>query len=131
MSALYPLKVFYDGACGVCSSEMTYYRSISDRKVIFIDISAKDFSPEEFGKSAEDFQRELHVCDAEGNFVTGVQAFQLLWETLPSPFYPLLSKLVGLPGIHLAASVGYSAFARFRHLLPGNKSCPLSKHEGQ
>ncbi len=128
MAALYPLKVFYDGACGVCSSEMSYYRSISDPKVIFIDIAAKDFSPEKFGKREEDFQRELHVCDAEGNFATGVEAFRLLWEALPSPFYPLLSKLVGLPGIHLAAVAGYSAFARIRHLLPGNNSCSLPRH---
>jgi predicted DCC family thiol-disulfide oxidoreductase YuxK len=128
MPALYPLKVFYDGACGVCSSEMSYYRSIADKKVVFIDIAAQDFCPETFGRQEEDFQRELHVCDAEGRFATGVEGFRLLWEALPSPFYPLLSKFVGLPGIHLAAVAGYSVFARFRHLLPGSKSCSLPRY---
>ncbi len=125
-----PLTIFFDGACGVCSKEMTYYRSIADERLIFIDISADDFCPQAFGKSQLDFQRELHVCDSKGNFFTGVDAFRKLWDTLPSPFYPLLSSFTGLPGIHLAARGGYKVFAKFRHLLPNSakSSCQLPRH---
>lgn len=123
----YPITVFYDGACGVCSTEIAYYRTQADERVSFVDIAAADFDATRFGRPREAFQKELHVCDANGRFFTGVEAFRRLWEAIPSPFYPLLSSFVGLPGINLAARTGYSVFARFRHLLPGSRagSCPL------
>jgi predicted DCC family thiol-disulfide oxidoreductase YuxK len=119
----YPLTIFYDGACGVCSTEMKYYRSIADQRIVFIDISSPDFIADQHGRDNNDFQRELHVMDASGKFYTGVEAFRALWVSLPSPFYPLLAKLVGLPGINLTSRVGYSIFARLRHFLPSTKSC--------
>lgn len=131
MNITYPLKIFYDGACGICSTEISYYRSIADQRVDFVDISAVDFNAESYDKQAEEFQKKLHACDADGNFFTGVEAFRRLWETLPSPVYPLLSTVVGLPGIHLMTRIGYAAFARFRHFVPSNRvtSCPITKNQ--
>ncbi len=130
MSITCPLTIFYDGACGVCSTEISYYRSIADQRVQFIDIASVDFDAGEYGKTIDDFQKRLHARDAEGQYFTGVEAFRQLWEALPSPFYPLLSTVVGLPGIHLAARTGYAFFARFRHLLPAKHtaSCPIAKN---
>lgn len=122
------LKVFYDGACGVCDKEMAYYRTIADQRVRFINIAAEDFHPERYGKKAAEFQKELHVCDAHNRFYTGVEAFRKLWDVLPSPFYPLLSLFVGLPGINLAAHCGYAVFARFRHFLPAGSSNSCTLH---
>ena len=98
MTATYLLTVFYDGACGVCSKEMRHYRKVADQRVRFVDIAAADFSADIYGRSNDDFQRELHVCDADGNFFTGVEAFRKLWDALPSPFYPLLSSPSDFPG---------------------------------
>jgi len=127
----YPITVFYDGVCGVCSTEIAYYRTQADERVLFVDIAAPDFDAACYDRTQSDFQKELHVCDAEGQFFTGVEAFRRLWEAIPSPFYPLLSGFVGLPGINLAARTGYSVFARFRHLLPGSRtgSCPLPRDD--
>lgn len=116
------LKVFYDGACGVCSSEMNYYRSIADKRVEFIDISSIDFEAQEYGKTIEDFHKELHVCDRNNCFYTGVEAFRELWKVLPSPFYPGLAAVAGLPFINLGLRCGYAVFARFRYLWPASKS---------
>lgn len=129
MSTAYPLTIFYDGACGVCSTEIRHYRSIADERVRFVDIAANDFDAGAFGKTIDDFQKQLHARDAGGQFFTGVEAFRQLWQALPSPFYPLLSTLTGLPGINLAARTGYALFARFRHLLPSSHtaSCPIAK----
>ena len=129
MTISYPITIFFDGACGVCSSEIGYYRSIADQRVEFIDIAAVDFNAEAFGKTLGDFHKKLHTRDAEGQYYTGVEAFRRLWEALPSPFYPLLSSVVGLPGIHLSARVGYAFFAKFRHFLPAKhaNSCPVVK----
>jgi predicted DCC family thiol-disulfide oxidoreductase YuxK len=127
MKTSYPLTIFFDGACAVCSREMAHYRGVADQRVRFVDIAAPDFSAEDFGKTCADFQRELHARDADGNFFTGVEAFRRLWVALPSPFLHLLSALVGLPGVNLAARQGYALFARYRHLLPSDKkkACPL------
>jgi predicted DCC family thiol-disulfide oxidoreductase YuxK len=129
MAVTYPLTIFYDGACGVCSKEIRYYRSIIDQRVQFVDIASTDFEAGKFNKTLKEFQKQLHACDAGGQFFTGVDAFRKLWDALPSPFYPLLSTFVGLPGIHLAARASYAIFARFRHLLPKShaNSCPVSK----
>jgi predicted DCC family thiol-disulfide oxidoreductase YuxK len=129
MPITYPLSIFYDGACGVCSTEISYYQSISDDRVKFIDIASVDFDAGLFGKTIEEFQSQLHARDAAGQYFTGVEAFRRLWEALPSPFYPLLSTMVGLPGINLAARSGYALFARFRHFLPSKNaaSCPLPR----
>ncbi len=131
MSNTYPLTVFYDGACGVCSTEIRYYRSIADQRIQFVNIAADDFNAQDYGKTVSEFQEQLHARAADGQFFTGVEAFRRLWEGLPSPFYPLLSGFVGLPGIHLAARIGYAVFARYRHLLPAShaKSCPIAKEQ--
>lgn len=129
MSISYPLTVFYDGACGVCSKEMRHYQGLADQRLQFVDIAAADFDAAGYGRTAGEFQAQLHVCDAAGRFFTGVEAFRRLWDALPSSFYPLLAGFVGLPGIHLAARTGYAVFARFRHLLPAAHagSCPLPR----
>ncbi len=127
MKINYPLTLFYDGACGVCSTEIRYYRSIADQRVIFVNIASANFDAEVFGKTTDEFQEKLHARDADGHYYSGVEAFRRLWEALPSSFYPLLSSFVGLPGIHLSARAGYAVFARYRHLLPSSRatSCQL------
>jgi predicted DCC family thiol-disulfide oxidoreductase YuxK len=62
---------------------------------------------------------QMHVRDANGSFYTGVDAFMTIWQAYPSgSLYRMLSALVGLPGINLFTRLGYSVFARYRHLLP-------------
>lgn len=115
----YPLKVFYDGNCRVCAKEIDVYRAKADSgRLIFVDIADTDFNANDYGRTDKEFQAELHVCDAEGQFFTGVDAFRKIWEALSSPLYPALAKLTGLPGINDAARSGYALFARYRHLLP-------------
>ncbi len=129
MTSRYPLSIFFDGACGVCSTEISYYRSIADQRVEFVDIAAIDFDAGAFAKTIGEFQEQLHARTADGQYFTGVEAFRQLWEALPSPFYPLLSTVVGLPGLHLSARAGYALFARFRHLIPARHrtNCPIAK----
>lgn len=131
MPISYPLTIFYDGACGVCSTEIRHYRSIADQRIEFVDIADDQFDAGVFGKTSEEFQEKLHARDADGHYYTGVDAFRCLWEALPSPFYPFLSSVTGLPGIHQAAKIGYRVFARFRHLLPKSraKSCSINREE--
>jgi len=116
----FPLTVFFDGKCSVCSREMRIYQQRKcDGRLTFIDISAPGFIAADHGRSAEEFMRELHVRDADGNFYTGVEAFVRIWSAFPeSPLYSLLGHTVSLPGIRQGADLGYATFARLRHLLP-------------
>lgn len=118
----FPLQIFYDGDCSVCHREMQIYqRRESGGRLIFYDISAPGFDPQEHGRPREDFMRELHVRDSAGEFFTGVSAFAKIWSAFPeSPLYSMLEKTVNLPGIRQGADFGYATFARFRHLLPKN-----------
>ena len=120
MSVAFPLEIFYDGSCVICSTEMQVYRRRNPKnRLRFIDISAEDFNPKRYGKSQDEFMAKLHARDAEGNFATGVDAFMLIWQAFPdgSP-YRLLSAVVGLPGFNLVSRGGYALFSRYRHLLP-------------
>jgi len=115
----FPLTVFYDGSCIVCSREIGRYRGLSSGdRLRFIDISAPDFAAETYGRSREEFMVQLHVRDARGVFFLGVDAFPVLWSALPGAGYRWLVRCIGLPGIHLLAVIGYRLFARLRIYLP-------------
>ncbi|MDX2480970.1 MAG: DUF393 domain-containing protein [Desulfuromusa sp.] len=126
MATSFPLQVFYDGACMVCAAEMDSYRkSNPENRLVFVDIGSDSFAAETYGKTQKDFMARLHVRDAAGNFSTGIEAFMVIWQAYPSgSLYRLLSALVGLPGINLFSRLGYSIFARNRHMLPKrNRDC--------
>lgn len=120
----FPLQVFYDGHCVVCSREMDLYkRRNHENRLIFIDINAPDFVAGLYGRSHAEFMAQLHVRDAAGQYFTGIDAFIKIWQAFPaSRFYRFLAKTVNLPGIRLGADFGYLVFARFRYLLP-KKRC--------
>ncbi len=127
---VFPLTVFYDGGCPVCSREIDRYRRISSvDKLIYVDISDPGFDPQRYGRTLEEFMAEMHAMDADGRFYRGVDAFRALWQGLPVSLYAELGEVLGLPGIHLLARIGYRVFARLRRFLPRlGKSCDEHCH---
>lgn len=116
---VFPLHVFYDGSCPLCSREIDHYRGLDRHgRLCFIDISASGFDAGSWDLNRKELIKVMHVRDAGGRLYRGVDAFRALWLGLPRPFYRRLSRLLGLPGLHLLAVVGYRVFARLRHLLP-------------
>jgi len=124
MPVTFPLEIFYDGSCKVCSAEMQGYRKRNPKKrLAFIDVSHPDFKPEVYGKTLDDFMARMHVRDGNGRFETGVEAFMLIWQAFPDgSLYRLLSAMIGFPGINPLARCSYALFARYRHFLPKNGS---------
>ena len=118
--AKFPLEIFYDGSCIVCSTEMQAYRKNNPQgRLTFIDISAADFDAGAYGKTQDEFMARMHVRDAAGEFTTDVDAFSTIWQAYPSAsIYRLFSAVIGFPGINLLSRFGYAVFARYRHLLP-------------
>ena len=127
----YPLKIFYDGACRVCSAEMAHYRQkVADGRLLFVDISAPEFHPLEPGPTLADFMARMHVQDADGRFFTGVEAFQVIWRACPEPWLHRAAAILNWPGVKPCARFGYAVFARYRYLLPkkpcANDSCSIN-----
>ena len=121
-SPVFPLKIFYDGACSVCAAEMDVYRHKGqDDRLLFIDISAPDFDPAPYGISLDEFMYELHAIDRENRVYRGVEAFSAIWQAFPPlTLYGLLGALVMFPGVNPLARLGYWSFARIRKFLPKN-----------
>jgi predicted DCC family thiol-disulfide oxidoreductase YuxK len=131
----FPLSVFYDGACVVCSTEVEHYRR-KDRegRLMVVDISAADFKPEQYGIPLAAFMREMHVIDRQGQVYRGVEAFWAIWQAFPaSTVYGLLGTLITLPLLNPLARLCYRGFARIRRYLPKRQrncdsgSCRIGK----
>lgn len=127
----FPLRVFYDGACPLCSREIEHYRR-RDRagRLIPVDISTTDFDPQPYGIALRAFMHELHVIDRRGQVFRGVEAFRAIWQAFPDAIgYRMLAAVVALPGINALARLGYRIFARLRPSLPGRRgACDGGSH---
>jgi predicted DCC family thiol-disulfide oxidoreductase YuxK len=131
----FPLQVFFDGACPLCSREIDHYRRQDHQgRLLPIDISAPGFDPHSYGISLEAFMAELHAIDQSGTVYRGVAAFRAIWQAFPEKTaYRVLARLVGLPLVEPLAGRAYRLFARLRPHLPGRKpgcdggSCRLDR----
>lgn len=116
----FPLQIFYDGSCSVCSREVEQYgRRDRHGLLILIDISDPAFDPAPFNISREQFMYELHVIDRNGAIYRGIDAFRAIWLAFPSSkLLRLCVTLITLPLINPLARLCYRAFARIRRYLP-------------
>ncbi|MGC8722663.1 MAG: thiol-disulfide oxidoreductase DCC family protein [Acidobacteriota bacterium] len=112
-----PLRVLYDGECGLCRAQALWLRRLDWRRRLrwedFHESAARGTCPAGLGREA--LERSLHVVAADGRLFRGFLALRRLALCLPAlwPFVPLLY----LPG---AASLGeplYRLVARNRHRL--------------
>ncbi len=114
------IDVFYDGKCGLCSKEITYYRRIAPDAVFnWLDIANDPAPLQQYHILQSDALRQLHVRDAKGDFIErmlllctifnrgylgcwycrgaiGADAFIVIWRQLR--YWRVLAVLVGLPG---------------------------------
>jgi predicted DCC family thiol-disulfide oxidoreductase YuxK len=116
----FPLSVYYDGSCIVCSTEIEHYRRKDrDNRLVLVDISRPDFKPDPFNITLQSFMYELHVIDRNGTVYKGVEAFWAIWQAFPaSTLYGMLGSIITLPVINPLARLGYRSFARIRRYLP-------------
>jgi predicted DCC family thiol-disulfide oxidoreductase YuxK len=133
---IFPIRVFFDGSCSVCTSQIHYYlHQETGGKLLAVDISAPDFDPAPFNRSLGEFMHELHVIDREGNVYLGTEAFQAIWMVFPSlSIYRLMGGVIGLPLVSPVAKLMYKGFAAVRPYLPKRESscsnglCRYGKH---
>lgn len=93
------LKIFYDGACPMCSREMRFLMRLNKKNTLaFEDTAAPGFDPKRYGLS-EAHDRLIHAALPDGSLVTGVEVFRrayrevgLGWLLAPTG-WPLLRPL--------------------------------------
>lgn len=131
----FPLRVFYDGSCSVCATEIERYgRMDREGRLILVDISAPYFDPGPLGISLAEFMFQMHVIDRAGTVYRGVEAFWAIWQAFPaSTLLGLMGALITLPGVNAIARLCYKGFASIRKYLPKRRdacaggSCRIGK----
>ncbi len=121
----FPLRVFYDGSCIVCATEIEHYlRKDHGGKLVALDISHPDFDPAPYQISLADFMLQLHAIDQDGLVFKGVDSFWAIWQAFPpSTIYGLMGRIIQLPVVNWFARIGYWLFARVRPYLPKRHQC--------
>ena len=115
------MRVYYDGACIVCSKEMDIYRKKdSHGRLKFVDISASNFSARGEGLDPKLVHEVFHVKDSKGNLHQGVSGFLAIWKELE--IFKALSFLAQSPLFRPLFDIGYWCFIKARPFLP-RKNC--------
>jgi predicted DCC family thiol-disulfide oxidoreductase YuxK len=109
----YPLTLFYDAACPVCSLEMDHLRARDrDGKLRFVDIAAAGFDATAYGASAAAMDAEIHGLRADGTMLRGVQVLRLAYAAVGLGW---LLRPTGWAPLRPLFDAGYRVFARHRH----------------
>ena len=120
--AVYPLTVFYDGACPICAREMALMKRLDrTQRLTLLDFSLAGFAaPADL--AVTDLSAVIHAQWADGTVITGVEVFRAIWEAIGLGF---LSRLSRLPLVAPLMVTAYRWFARNRLWLTGrSNACP-------
>jgi predicted DCC family thiol-disulfide oxidoreductase YuxK len=136
---IYPLTLFFDGACPLCRHEMQSLRR-RDRggRLLFEDVRAPDFAGPA-GVAPDDMLTSIHGRTADGRVVVGVETLRLAygavglgWLVAPTAWAPLrrVSERAYLwlarHRFALPAWLGLAAFGGRRHRADcTDATCPL------
>lgn len=117
---MYPLTIYFDGACGVCRQEMDKFKARDKhQRLRFVDISQPGFEAGQFGLDRKQVRIYLHVKDSDGRLSRGVDAFAAIWQALG---YKILPQLCRSVFVKPWARLFYRIFSRYRYFFSGQKS---------
>lgn len=116
------LKIYYDGACHLCSMEINHYRKKDmNNQLEYVDISSPSFDAMTVPIDPMILNKYFHVQTTSGEWKAGVDAFAEIWKHVPG--FTLAHKCADFRPTRLLMDFGYHVFARLRPLLP-KKKCP-------
>jgi predicted DCC family thiol-disulfide oxidoreductase YuxK len=104
------VHILYNGGCPVCRAEIHHYRDkavAAGAPLRFEDLNAVDLGS--WRVSGDQAARRLHARLPDGQIVSGVEAFALIWDLLPR--YRWLATLVRLPIVSGLAGFAYNRIA--------------------
>lgn len=118
MDTTFPLTIYFDASCALCNSEMQNIK-IHDvqNRLTLIDCSATDFDDSAFhaqGITRDTMLNCLHAQDANGQWLKGVAAFEVIYRTVGMAS---IAKLWGHPLTRPLAERAYPWVVKHRHVL--------------
>mgnify|MGYP001224355309 CR=1 FL=1 len=86
MNTSYPLTIYFDASCRLCNNEMQNIKIHDDNnQLVLIDCSVEDFDDIPFhaeGITKNLMMNRLHAQDANGVWLVGVEAFEVIYRTV-------------------------------------------------
>lgn len=86
MSTIYPLTIYFDASCRLCNSEMQNIKlHDTNNQLILVDCSTPEFNETPFhaeGITKILMMNRLHAQDANGKWLVGVDAFEVIYRTV-------------------------------------------------
>jgi predicted DCC family thiol-disulfide oxidoreductase YuxK len=114
------LKVYYDGACPICSREMHWLKARAKPELIsFVDFSSSDFVNSDSPLTRDDLMREIHAVDSQGQILRGMEVFRAVYCLIGLGW---LMAPTGWRGFRGLFDFLYSWFARNRLRMTGRRS---------
>lgn len=114
--ALYPLTIYFDGSCQLCSAEI---RNLQLRdghgRLRFVDCSPADFISPVPGADRAALMLVIHGVDAGGQVLRAVDLFEAAYRAVGLPW---ISRLLIHPLIRPFADRVYPWLVRNRYRLP-------------
>lgn len=118
MDTRFPLTIYFDASCALCNSEMQNIKlHDTNNQLLLIDCSSPEFDDTPFqaeGISQVQMMNCLHARDANGRWIKGVAAFELIYRTVGMAS---IAKLWGHPLTRPLAERAYPWIVKHRHVL--------------
>ena len=119
------LKIFYDGGCPLCLSEMKHLMKLDQQqKIDLVDINQESFQAKYPDINREKADRILHGQLANGKILLGLDVTYKAWNLVEKGKW---IAIIRWPIIRIFADFAYLQFARHRHflsrLLTGKERC--------
>jgi predicted DCC family thiol-disulfide oxidoreductase YuxK len=117
----YPITLFFDGECPVCSLEMDHLAERDAlKRLVFVDIKQPGFDVAPYARSAgvepgqllQGMDNLIHAALPDGSLVKGVKVFRLAYGAVG---LGALTAPTALPVIGPLAEAAYAVFARNRY----------------
>ncbi len=118
MNPAFPLTIYFDASCALCNSEMQNIKLRDTRNaLLLIDCSAPDFDDIPFhteGINRDSMMNCLHAQDANGRWIKGVAAFEVIYRTVGMA---AIATVWGHPLTRPLAERAYPWVVKHRHFL--------------
>ena len=122
------ITVFYDGTCGLCRREISYYKNIAPQNIFhWVDVT-KDFDTlKQHNISIVSALKHIHVLDESHVMHKGINSFIVVWKQLKG--WHWLAKILSFPVINFLANHAYNGFAWLRFKYSPHCKVALKEHE--
>lgn len=119
------LKIFYDGGCPLCLSEMKHLMKLDQQqKIDLVDINQESFQAKYPDINRAKADRILHGQLVNGKILLGLDVTYKAWNLVGKGKW---IAIIRWPIIRIFADFAYLQFARHRHflsrLLTGKERC--------